>query len=509
MPLDVETQETADSFSETVPASSQELSFVEPLSPPCAQAPSSGPTTVDAASAAALSAAVAAASQAAEIATDAAAAGHLLSAAATSDGDATEDDDQADSCLDDEPSSGGDAKLSNGHSDGAKAVEQAGTGHVACAAEQREGHGLQEPLPALVNMAGKPAPAPGDLMSIGPEVSSTSHRAEYQAFTRACNNVKKCPVPLAKKFHDKATRQQMFNDWIYNGKDLTQLDTLYRRVETFRTTLKDNFGFRTRDDLVAQYHQRQTLVDDLIARKVTLGHWRPHPEFPHHKEMLQYWVRLSTERSDAHETMEQWQFDILTKMDRTEVSHLFAPQGVPGLAEGATGDEVIDSNVATASPDSVVAGAPPPGKGGKRGKGGNGGKGGGKGSTDPVSKQAQRALPTSPFKKGGILLKQMNKYACTVRGISMQLKALKYQTELKGKLDEVCSSVEDMFNQLQKLQKDNVDDDYAYTPLLERYTRLKYDSMDDLQEAQGVVEGANKPAKKVKVIKGTAAKSEA
>ena len=71
--------------------------------------------------------------------------------------------------------------------------------------------------------------------------------------------------------------------------------------------IKDSFGFKTRDDLLEIFHNvigpdgkgsKEHLVNDLIARKTRLGHFRWHPEFVGCRELMQYWVPRSKRELD-------------------------------------------------------------------------------------------------------------------------------------------------------------------------------------------------------------------
>ena len=47
-------------------------------------------------------------------------------------------------------------------------------------------------------------------------------------------NKKACPPGIAKRFNDQHQRQQLFQDWMYNGHDTTKLDVLYTRIIMYR-----------------------------------------------------------------------------------------------------------------------------------------------------------------------------------------------------------------------------------------------------------------------------------
>ena len=50
-------------------------------------------------------------------------------------------------------------------------------------------------------------------------------------------NERRCPPQIAEKFNNKQTRNDLFNDWMYNGKDLDMLSVLYTRISYYRKAL--------------------------------------------------------------------------------------------------------------------------------------------------------------------------------------------------------------------------------------------------------------------------------
>ena len=84
-------------------------------------------------------------------------------------------------------------------------------------------------------MLGGPAGLdPSRLIKRGPLLMSSTYGSEYMAFLRACRNQRKCPHGVAAKFNDQKQRQQLFQEWMYNGKDVQKLDILFRRVALYR-----------------------------------------------------------------------------------------------------------------------------------------------------------------------------------------------------------------------------------------------------------------------------------
>lgn len=129
----------------------------------------------------------------------------------------------------------------------------------------------------------------------GPPVSSATHHTEYCAFKRECMNPKRYPKEVLPRWEDRVERAQLFQDWFYNGKSLKDLQLKYRKVEVFKKRLRESMSFKTYDDLLVLFHGKSDAIDELVAKKTRLGHYRAHPEFPRRADMVQYWVKTSTE----------------------------------------------------------------------------------------------------------------------------------------------------------------------------------------------------------------------
>ena len=348
-------------------------------------------------------------------------------------------------------------------------------------------------------VAGAPSPSlstassGSEIIAKGPAATSVTHRAEWMSFSRECSNAGRCPPDTMSKFRDKAQRQQLFQDWLYNGKNAQTLSAKYKRLETFRRTLSDRLGYRTRDDLLSMYHQKSDMVDDLISRKTTLGHWRPHPEFPSSVDMTQYWVRLDTSLSDDHEQSESVGFDFIGEVDGRSIQNFQMDMEVPGLRPADTG---APGQIVFASAVGAVA-SPQVGK---------------KAAAKAVRKSPP--VPDTALKRGNLLLKGIDKTVGQVRSLIMRLGSLKYQTELRANLETAAKKVEAVYNDVQRLTRDRCNVEAEYEPLLAKYNELKANMSPDMQEAEGVISGAMKPAKKpakakAKAKASTQAKTEA
>lgn len=313
-------------------------------------------------------------------------------------------------------------------------------------------------------------------LKTGPHVHSGSERAAWMSFTRACKNPKRCPASIAAQFKtgDLSVRSKLFNDWFYNGNDLAQLEVTYKRITTLKDTMRTRFSWKTSDDLLEQYHGKSEMVADLVRRKTGLGHVRAHPEFPSEPTMRQYYVLTDTTMCSDHSMTNEWEASMLAALDGASVAEVFAAPSLTnhGPLPGALLPPPAADAAGTAE---VVPPAPTP-------------------KPKPSPKPSPHKV-MSPFKKGGLLLKQMNKYAMSLKGLLMQFASMRYQSELKGKLEASSKRAEELFVECQSLLKQRVDEEDPYSVILAQFVRLQGDSRDDINEAEAVCAGANKPKK--------------
>ena len=395
-------------------------------------------------------------------------------------------------------------------------------------AEQRpeapaaERSAAREPSPPGLMLGQKLAP--NFDVKKGPIINSSNHRGDFMRFSRECKNANRCPDSLHSRFSDKLQRMQLFNEWFYNGQDMQRLQVLLTRQETFHKVLRENMGFKTRDDLLVLYHNKEKRVAELIARKIVLGHWRPHPEFPDCVDMVQYWVRLDTTMSTEHGQLDVLQIQILTEIDEASLQSMGSDIVVPGLRVGescsampgpadigtarpsmiaasSAQDPVAHAVAATEKPPALshpqqlekqppitepqqIAKAAPPW-----------------GEANPPRKQARKAtrsLPDSPLKKAQMVVKTMEKYIANLAAMALRLSACASQQELVGKVNGWNNRAERIYVKLSALTKSGANDDGVYTETLTEFSQLKSEAKDDIAEAEGVAAGIQRGTAKVK-----------
>ena len=333
-------------------------------------------------------------------------------------------------------------------------------------------------------------------------MNSSNQRTEYASFKREVLNPMRSTEGMVKKFQDKSSRMELFNEWFYNGKNVQKLDVLIKRVETFKRILNESMGFRTRDDLIKMYHKKADKVDDLIGRKVRLGHWRPHPEFRTDNDMIQYWVRLDTSMQSQHITMDAMELQLLTQIDAGDMQDFCKDMAIPGL-------KMTDDFDATMNPQEPDAAPPTPGPEAS-GSGGKGQKrkrdGAKKGAGGDAN--AQRVLPDDPLKKGQALVKAIEKYRASLQSLTLRLASGKSQAPLIGKLNDICTEITAIYNDLTKLTKEKVNEEGPYDAIVQRYHDLKTDAEEDVAEAEAVSAGMMRPSKKAGAGAAQTAKAE-
>jgi hypothetical protein len=231
----------------------------------------------------------------------------------------------------------------------------------------------------------------------------------------------------------------------------------YTRVDSMRKRLREKMVFRTYDDLLHMYHQRQDVVDDLVARKTRIGAYRPHPEFANRSDMTQYWVCGDTEASSDREQLESLATEfLLTDCAAGDMKALFGREMTPpGLHGTASAAAAMPSPAST----EVVAG-----------------------TTPKQRKPARPVKPDSPLKKGQLLLKCLNKTVIDTRSKIMNLSMYKSQSELVGKLDAFAKQCEQLFQGVQRLVNEKHDTEAGYLEFLNNYKHAKESTQSYLDE---------------------------
>jgi hypothetical protein len=113
-----------------------------------------------------------------------------------------------------------------------------------------------------------------------------------------------CPAMIKEKWDlagkDKVAKNEVFGMFIACGGNTGTMETVERIARTDRITVSNDEGWYTRDDLLTKYHQRDTVVDELIARRTKeIGQARDHPDFAGNADMRQYRAHDSTKMSKS------------------------------------------------------------------------------------------------------------------------------------------------------------------------------------------------------------------
>ena len=173
---------------------------------------------------------------------------------------------------------------------------------------------------------------------------------------------------------------------------------------------------------------------------------------------------------------------IITKVDTTEVAQLFNAQDMLlGSDDGGSPLTLPETPAFSGSPsvqpetlDDVFGEVPP--------------------AVTPAAK-AKRASVTTPLKKGGALQRQVNKYVCNIKSILVQMSSMKYQADLRTRLNTISDDAESIYNDIGSLLKAGANDDASYEKSLRSFLELRNANNDDITEAQGVMSAAFRPAK--------------
>ena len=84
----------------------------------------------------------------------------------------------------------------------------------------------------------------------------------------------------------------------------------------------------------------------------------------------------------------------------------------------------------------------------------------------------------------------MHKFQCKVSSIVLRMGMMRYQTELKTKMQKVVDDVGTVYSELGTMLKSGSEKDDQYQPILRKYVELKNTVDKDVDEAEGVVASA-------------------
>ncbi len=78
------------------------------------------------------------------------------------------------------------------------------------------------------------------------------------------------------------------------------------------------------------------------------------------------------------------------------------------------------------------------------------------------------------------------KFQCRVSAILLKMNTMKYQTELKTKLQNVCDQLGVVYTELGLLLRNGANDDALYQPILKQFIDLKKIVDNDVDEGEAV-----------------------
>ena len=92
--------------------------------------------------------------------------------------------------------------------------------------------------------------------------------------------------------------------------------------------------------------------------------------------------------------------------------------------------------------------------------------------------------------KAAAVHRLMHKFQCKVSSIVLRMGMMRYQTELKTKMQKVVDDVGTVYSELGTMLKSGSEKDDQYQPILRKYVELKNTVEKDVDEAEGVVASA-------------------
>ena len=197
--------------------------------------------------------------------------------------------------------------------------------------------------------------------------------------------------------------------------------------------------------------------------------------------MVQYWVRLDSTYTSEHSLEDSMELKMLAAIDCGQLSNMFQPPGGLSVPSFPPQGSLLQA------PQQIVAQPTVP-----------------EDPKDPEPKDpaADGKTPTkkvdSPLKRAQVFLRNIDKFNAKTRSLVVRLGISNCQKELQSQLDKHSQVCDELFQTVQKLIKKGADSDDEYAEALAMFSKLKHQSKEDLEEAEGVVTGLCRPQKKAK-----------
>ena len=330
-------------------------------------------------------------------------------------------------------------------------------------------------------------------------VNSQTHRAEWMAFDRLVKNNRRLPGELKNRLgcdDDGQAKLKLFNDWLWNGKDIQAVVLIARARTQLKRSLKKKWGWRTKQQMLKDlYFDDEPACKDVIKEKTTRGLWRPNPECPHATTQVQYWCLLDTTMEEEQNIIQEVVIEGADNIDPTSAMELlnqdtgmFGRLAVPGMSK----NPALESRESAAGNAQPVGAAP-------------GEQAVKKGRKEPKPKEPKLKLdPESPLGKAKAVMKKLEKQNNQCRQLAWGLKSLGEFQDKEDKLKHFSTELEAHMAALKKLIDLKVDADVGYKDILKNIKATCQAGEEIADLCKGIIVGCSKKRKAETGDAGTA-----